>query len=588
MKRFLLAIMALTFVAMMKAQVATWLIPPAYDDIYKVIGADLIVTDSLDEKIVWNFDGKRLYHTTDAIFPFNDDMAVVTKGSTTLVSGVLSSTGRFIKLDECFVPHAFPYYSGDLFLVKKNNYYHFVDKKGLFRVSNCSMAYPLLNGYASCQAFKDSQKKAVKCMLMAKNGRNVKFTCDGKRVDDDDLQFISSVNDEHVAVVVAAGKVYLFNADAKNLEPVMSSGKQAFMEGEASQWLEMESDTIYSITAQSEGGPVVFQFDNRLMPVSIASNGDTKTYKRNKREMWHTQSPLKTIAENGRYGLAWENEVVLPPQFEKITTRFDDKAFVSLSGKMGMLRILKDQHFELSMNRGNEISFRHQRVGSTIRLEVPPVVPAQTATIEMPASSGCDIDVSTRQVSNTSFGGSVEYDCVLTIPPGLSDEVTDVQYKGQVRYGSFLSPMITFGAKAWHYKYFTIDVVDAETTVSQGVLDFTFTIKADRVEGEEDYPSTVNIKTKSLKVSLDKISETRYKCRVTGLRPGVNNIIIQIQEPGTPPTEYPLEVTYAKPVPKTSGKPAVKENVVIKNKTKRPATTPQPQQPKPKTPHLEI
>ena len=133
-----------------------------------------------------------------------------------------------------------------------------------------------------------------------------------------------------------------------------------------------------------------------------------------------------------------------------------------------------------------------------------------------------------------------------------------------------------------------MDVVDAETTVSQGVLDFTFPTKADRVEDEQDYPSTVNIKTKSLKVSLDKISETRYKCRVTGLRPGVNNIIIQIQEPGTPPTEYPLEVTYAKPVPKTSGKPAVKENVVIKNKTKRPATTPQPQQPKPKTPHLEI
>ena len=592
MKRFILAAMALCFSAMLKAQVATWLIPPAYDDIYKVIGADLIVTDSLDEKILWNFEGKRLFRTANAIFPYNDGMAVVTKGSTTLVDGVLSATGRFIKLDNCYVPHAFPYYSGDLFLVRKNDYYHFVDKNGLFRVSNCSMAYPLLNGYASCQAYKDSQKRQVKRMLMAKNGRNVKFYLDGKRVDDDELQFISSVNDEHLAVVVAAGKLYLFDAEAQNLKPVYAgddsaSGPQATIDGNPTEWLEEIADTLCAITAHSGSAPVVFQFDNRLMPVAKISNGTTRQYKRTKRDMWHTQSPLATIADNGRYGLAYDGKVVLPPQFEKVTTRFDDKAFVSQGGKMGMLRVLTDQQFQLSLNRGNEIAFRHQRVESTLRLELPPAVAAQTATVEMAPQWGCDIDVASRRVTAGTFGGSVDYDCVLSIPPSLADEVTDVSYQAQVRYGTFLSPPISFTAKAWHYKYFTIDVVDAETTVSQGVLDFTFTIKADRSDDDDaDYPSTVNIKTQKLKVDLDKISETRYKCRVTGLRPGMNTIIIQIQEPGTPPTEYPLEVTYAKPAPKTSGKPAVRENVVIKNKTKRPATPTTTN--KPKTPHLEI
>ena len=36
-----------------RGQVASWLIPPVYDDINKVRGAELLVTDSLKKKILW-------------------------------------------------------------------------------------------------------------------------------------------------------------------------------------------------------------------------------------------------------------------------------------------------------------------------------------------------------------------------------------------------------------------------------------------------------------------------------------------------------------------------------------------------------
>ena len=158
-----------------------------------------------------------------------------------------------------------------------------------------------------------------------------------------------------------------------------------------------------------------------------------------------------------------------------------------------------------------------------------------------------------------------------------------------MRYDGLASSLIPFTAKEWYYKYFNVDVEDVETVINNGNLDFTFNISADKLPGEEDYPSTVSVKAGSLPVKLEKLSETRYKCNVTGLRDGVNQVHILIQEPGCPVSEYPFEVSYTKPAPKSVSKPAVKENVVIKNNSKprRPAP-PQPAKPQPKKPRLEI
>ena len=90
----------------------------------------------------------------------------------------------------------------------------------------------------------------------------------------------------------------------------------------------------------------------------------------------------------------------------------------------------------------------------------------------------------------------------------------------------------------------------------------------------------MNIQTDSLQCELEKISETRYKCKVLDLAEGNNNIIVQILEQGCPPASFPFEVTYTKPVAKTRNKPAVKEDVVITKKTKKTPVTP--------TPHLDI
>jgi len=68
------------------------------------------------------------------------------------------------------------------------------------------------------------------------------------------------------------------------------------------------------------------------------------------------------------------------------------------------------------------------------------------------------------------------------------------------------------------------------------------------------------------------IRETRYKCELFALAEGINNVNVNILEDGCPPSVFPFEITYVKPVKKSRNKPAIKEGVKIEKKvqTKEP------------------
>ena len=55
-----------------KGQVVKWLIPPMYDNIHMADGENLIITDSLDKKIIWSFSGERLAMTGDQISSYKE------------------------------------------------------------------------------------------------------------------------------------------------------------------------------------------------------------------------------------------------------------------------------------------------------------------------------------------------------------------------------------------------------------------------------------------------------------------------------------------------------------------------------------
>ena len=142
-----------------------------------------------------------------------------------------------------------------------------------------------------------------------------------------------------------------------------------------------------------------------------------------------------------------------------------------------------------------------------------------------------------------------------------------------MRYEGLLSPTLDVKANAWHYKYYNIDVKESETTIKGGEVNFTFDIHADRLIGEELYPYIVAIQTDNLQTEIEKITETQYKCKVKGLKNGLNVINVQVFEEGCPPVTYPFDVTYSKPSATPGNRTTTSEKVEIKKKA---------------TPHLDI
>lgn len=592
-KKLLLGLVILATASHTNGQIAKWLIPPVYDNIQMAEGENLVITDSLRYKIIWSQSGKRLSMTKDVISPFVDGYAITTEGDSTQITGFYDKTGKFIPLTGCTVTFSKPYFSDQHLLVEEKGIYKFVNTKGEREGGEFASAYPFFNGYASCYTFANMiKKKDPYNLLLSKDNEQIVFSYADKQFDNDDIEYISSVNDENIGIVVAKHKLYYFNGETRTLSPVFAyeyetnMKNQAKLEFELSQCITNVSDSVFVLFAKcGKNDRVHIKFNRLQIPLSISLADGEHIYEKKIEPKRTFTSPLNLVNVDNRYGINWDNQEILPPQFDDSLLCFDDKAFVRLSGKYGMLKVLKDEDFKITINKGNPIDFRHQKYETSIRLDLPRIISAYNTRIEIDPKSGCEVDMPSGVKRDTEFGNNIQYDCVLNIPQSLPDEMygdsrNEITYPTQIIYDGLRSPIIPFKVKAWHYKYFNVDINDSETSINRGTLSFTFNINAERNPGEAVYPTSVYIQTDSLQCELEKLSETRYKCKVLSLAEGENNIVVQILEDGCPPASFPFEVTYTKPVPKTSKTSEVKEDVVIKKKTKKTSITP--------TPHLDI
>lgn len=592
-KKLLLGLVILATASHTNGQIAKWLIPPMYDNIQMAEGENLVITDSLNTKIIWSQSGKRLASTKNHIHPFKEGFAVTTVTGTDSITGFYDNSGKFIPVSNLYVANSEPYFTDQNLLVHKGLYYMVVDTKGELKEGRYLNAYPFRNGYASCYTYANLlKKKDPYYLLLSKDNEQVVFSFGGKQFENDDIEFISSVNDENIGIIVAKHKLYYFHGEDRTLTPVFYNTSetnlkyQAKLELDFSQCTTNLSDSVFVLHAKcGKNDRIHLKFDNLQIPLSVSLSDGEYVYKKNVEPTTTFESPLELVKERGKSGIYWGGQEILPPQFDELMTCFGDKAFVRLSGKCGMLQVLKDENFRITINKGNPIDFRHQKYETAIRLDIPKIISAFTTRIEIDPQSGCDVDMTSGEKRDTEFGNYIQYNCVLNIPQSLPDEMygdsrNEITYPTQIIYDGLRSPIIPFKVKAWHYKYFNVDINDSETSINRGTLSFTFNINAERNPGEAVYPTSVYIQTDSLQCELEKLSETRYKCKVLSLAEGENNIVVQILEDGCPPASFPFEVTYTKPVPKTSKTSEVKEDVVIKKKTKKTSITP--------TPHLDI
>ncbi len=587
MKRNLIFFMTFMLAYNMSAQIAKWLIPPVYDNIQMLNGTDLIMTDSLQQKILWTFDGRRLNSTNDNINPYSDSYGVVTKRQSSEIKGFFNEKGDFININESYsVLDGDPYFHyGHLVVLNSLGFSQFLDTEGNLAINKIfQKAYPFINGYASCIGYANQKKpnepKDPYHLLLNKNNEEVTFSCNGEEIKTKDLEFISSINDENIGFIVADHRVYQFNGLDKQLTPVLIKGgeinpkkNQAKVEGN----IIIPDNDVLIITANCGKKDVItIEFDKALRPTRIKKPEGDYIYKHNSVVPRTLSSHLHPIENKGKYGLDWKNgDEILPPQFEQVSTHFDNKAFVKLGGKYGMLCVQKNDYFKITINKGEDIPFRHYKYETQMRIDFPTYISAYKTSLSILSDSGCDVDLTSKSAKDTDYGNFVVYNCVLTIPDSLPDEMygderNEIVYPIQMVYDKFQSPIIDFKVKAWHYKYFNVDVNDAETSIKNGTVTFTFDINAERNLGDMDYSREVALKTDSLNYNVTKQSETRFKCEVMSLKEGVNNIFVNIFEKDCPPASFPFEVEYTKTKPSRNKSVTQKEQVKIRKKPKMP------------------
>lgn len=575
-KIFYLIILLQVYLNNANAQMFRWAIMPQYDKIEIAEGCSMLIGDSLSTKILWDLNGKRVGTTKDYIHNFYENNAVTTVNGTDKITGFYNSDGKFYKLDGDSVTYDYPYFSDGYLLVKSNNNYRYINKEGEeASFGTFVKMYPFSNGFASCLTYESIEKrKSPYYCYITTDKRLIEFKYNEKSYEKEDVEFLSSINDEGVGIAIIKHKLFYFNITSCSLEPIFANKqetnikRQLVVDSDRNKYYLDTNDSIIIRGLGHKKEYVTFVFDKRLRPLKIYfSNDSTIIYndKETKKNVYDS-SIASFKSEDNKFGLTYNKSKILPAQFENISHAINDYVIVCKNHKWGMIKYEKDLKYNIIINEGKDISFRHKDVSTSIKLELPAIISADKCRFNIDEKYGCHIDKLSIETKNTENGNYVLYKCKLTIPDSLPDVLTDITYPVKIKYDDIEYPTSNIKTKAWHYKYINVDIDDETKVVNEGNLTFNINISVDKQPGENDYPFEPQIMSDTLHSELHKISETRYKCHIFNLAEGLNNITISIIEEGCPPSIFSYEITYNKPVKKSRNKPAIQENVKIEKK----------------------
>lgn len=587
MKKILLIILGMAPALGMTAQLPKWVIPPVNDTIFVKEDNCLLQTAEGRKSSLWTMDGNKVYSTDNTIQSFSDGVAAVTSSDNTIV-GIVDSEGKFTAIPTVSVAFGDPtFHDGYLAVNDGENivYYKKDGRKADF--PQAIKAYPFHRGYAPYLAYDQPDKK--------KDARYGYYKADGqpfptyvysngesKYVEPKNIEFLSAVGSNGKGVGVIKGKLYWFNPENETFEPMLWGDGDSEKKRHLSLAEDYEKYFRYlpldGAVIQAKYGKNQFaelRFDDKLVPVYFNFGGEEMKFSAPQKQASVYKSGISSFGER-QFGLSLDNRKALPEQFDKVGLCNGNRAMVKKDGKWGVVEIHPDLDFSLRINKGDDVAFRHQKFETQIRLDFPAAISSKDARIEIPDSTGCILDKTSRETKDTESGNFLTYNCTLNIPQSLPDTITTITYSPvSISYDGLKLFDVALPIKAWHLKYYNVDPIESETMIANGVASFTININAQRIAGEGDYSFEAKVEADSVAVEYEKLSETRYKYFVSNLKEGENILNILVIEKGCPPSVFPFEIYYTKPVPRKKKK----EEVVVRKVT--PDT-------KKHTPRLEI
>lgn len=592
MKKLLLILLGTISAAAGQAQMPVWLIPPTSDTIFVKLDDHLLQSVEGGTSKLWTMDGKLVYSTDNTILQFKNGAATVVDKDNGRIVGFVNPDGDFTSLPRLSVAFDNPFFEDGFLTALDHNEVVYYDLSGSKRVvPYAERAYPFHNGYAPYLSYiQPEKKKDPYYSYYTVDGDFVNFQMtdikgDIKKVEPTQIEFLSGISSTGKGVGVIKGKVYWINPSRRMFEPFLwgnlDSDKKRHLTlvGDYERYLmNLPSDSVEIVVKYGKNQTAVLKFDDELVPVSFTFEDDVVTFPEETVKTTIYPSNISSFSKgsgkNTLYGLAYKDKKVLPDQFSMVGLMIRDNAVVKLDGKWGMLQIIPGLEYSLKINKGDDVPFRHQKFETQVRLDLPPEISAKDARIDIPASTGCLLDKTSREVKDTESGNFVTYNCVLTIPKSLPNEKTRVTYfPVSVTFDGFKEFDDTLSIMAWHYKYYNVDPIDTETSVAEGVATFTVDVNVQKNVSDGDYHFNVYIEADSVSVESEKLSETRYKYFVSNLVEGANTLNIIVEEDGCPPSSFPFEIFYTKPKPKEKKQEEVTVRKKAPVKKEEPAKT---------------
>lgn len=111
------------------AQLAKWLVKPAYDGIEVKADNSVIATDSAGTTVLWNFEGKRLFQTSSKVLSYKEGHALVVNKDEKTIVGIVDLKGAFTSIPQSAIIYGSEFRDGYVAFVSDSKY-GYISKDG--------------------------------------------------------------------------------------------------------------------------------------------------------------------------------------------------------------------------------------------------------------------------------------------------------------------------------------------------------------------------------------------------------------------------------------------------------------------------
>lgn len=575
---FLLGIISLSSFG----QIAHWKVKPAFDDV-KILPNGLIAASNGQKCGLYDSNGNELLPIEyDGITDFSNDVALLFNDGK--FTGIVNEKGSVVNLaNSGYTPiHHQTFFSNNFLNVSKsgneNNItgFYYIDKNGKEVAGPFIAGLPYSDGFALVQKYANEKKQEdVYWSFIDGNQREVNIPLFDKKQN---IQFLSSFRDGR-AVCIYKNKGY-FVTDTLTVTPIkvdsLNTKKSQLVIDRKS--FDIQT-TQYNIVVSAKNAVLTF---NRLMQLEKIENEGNVLYEYEAplAENISISSEFGQNGKTGEYGLTYNGNILLPAQFADIKLLNGKYALVKLDGKWGFITVDPNNQFQFKLNNNEHIGFNHRFYIAKLATLMPSYIECNNTTVYS-KSPDCEIQVESRNEIENIERNTLTYDCKLSIPESLSDTLASQEYTYALKYDGLQSIDYKVSISEWYVKYYEVELSNTKFTVNPNdiiTVEFDL-VKTDAARNDDtNYFKTVELITpENDNIPLNKITENHYSFRIGSGDRDRLSFIVKITESGCPSIEYPFEMVFTKPAPKSKDKSV---NVTVNAVRRKSQQTMPVQQPK--------